>query len=161
MTVSSWMDANLETQGYCLPERERRALWLGLRFSTGVCLGLTAGALVLGSPLVFVGLAGIGAAAGFGARHPFDYAWNAAVRHLFKAPPVPPSPARRRHAFKVATVWMLVLAGLFAVGAQTAAVIAGGLLLAACTSVTVSNLCLPSVALSLIERRRSPETLTT
>lgn len=161
MTVASWMDANLAMQGYCLPAAERRVLRLGLRFSTGLCLAMTAGALIVSSPAVFVGLAAIGTAAGFGAQHPFDHLWNRAVRHLFGAPPVPPSPARRRHAFKVATVWMLALAGLFAVGAHTAALIAGGLLLAACATVTVTNLCLPSLALSLIERRRPSKTLTT
>jgi hypothetical protein len=155
--LPAWMEANLATQGYCLRREESRALWLGLRFSTGVCLLLTAGALIAGSAAVFVGLAAIGAFAGFGPRHPFDYLWNGAVRHAFGAPPVPPSPARRRHAFKVATAWLLALAGLFAFGAQTAAVIAGVLLLVACATVTVLNLCLPSVALSLLERRRSTE----
>jgi hypothetical protein len=84
-----------------------------------------------------------------------DYLWNGAVRHVFGAPSVPPSPARRRHAFKVATAWMLTLAGLLAIGAQTTAVIAGALLLAACATVTVVNLCLPSIALSLLEHWRS------
>lgn len=157
MSLPAWMDSNLATQGYCLRPEQSRALWLGLRFSTGVCLLLTAGALIAGSAAVFVGLAAIGAVAGVGRRHPFDYVWNGAVRHALGAPPVPPSPARRRHAFKVATAWMLVLAGLFAIGAQAAAVIAGALLLAACAAVTVANLCLPSLALSLVERRRSTQ----
>jgi hypothetical protein len=155
MGLPAWMDSNLATQGYCLRQEESRALWLGLRFSTGVCLLLTAGALIANSAAAFVGLATIGALAGFGPRHPFDYLWNGAVRHVFGAPAVPPSPARHRHAFKVATAWMLTLAGLLAIGAQTAAVIAGALLLAACATVTVLNLCLPSIALSLLERWRS------
>jgi hypothetical protein len=157
MGLSGWMDSNLVTQGYCLRQEESRALRLGLRFSTGVCLLLTAGALIAGSAALFVGLAAIGVVAGFGPRHPFDYVWNGAVRHVVGAPPLPPSPTRRRHAFKVATAWMVALAGLFAIGAQTAAVVAGVLLLAACAAVTVANLCLPSVALSLVERRRSTE----
>ena len=157
MSVPGWMDSNLATQGYCLGQEESRALWLGLRFSTGLCLLLTAGALIAGSAVAFAGLAAIGAVAGFGPRHPFDYLWNGAVRQLFGAPPVPPSPARRRHAFKIATAWMLTLAGLLAIGAQTTAVIAGALLLAACATVTVVNLCLPSIALSLLERWRSTE----
>jgi len=52
---------------------------------------------------------------------------------------------------------MLALAGLFAIGAQTTAVIVGALLLAACATVTVTNLCLPSLALSLLDRWRSRE----
>ena len=154
MRTRDWMDANLATQGYCLTEPERRALGVGLRFSTGVCLALTIGTLIVGSPLVFVGLAGIGAAAGFGRRHPFDHVWNGAVRHVVAAPPLPPSPTRRRHAFKVATAMMLTVAALLALGAPTAALVVGGLLVAACTTVTATNLCLPSVALSFLEQRR-------
>lgn len=149
-----WMEGNLATQGYRLAERERRVLWLGLRFSTGVCLALTTVALIAGSPAAFLALAGIGAVAGVSARHPFDHAWNGAVRHLVGAPPLPPSPARRRHAFKVATAMMLVVAALLAAGAELAALIVGVSLLGACTAVTVANLCLPSLALSLFESRR-------
>ena len=155
MSTRDWMDANLATQGYCLAEPERRALGVGLRFSTGVCLTLTIAALIIGLPVVFVGLAVIGAIAGFGPRHPFDYLWNGAVRHLTGAPALPPSPARRRHAFKFATAMMLTVAALLALGASTAALVLGGLLVGACTAVTVFNLCLPSVALSLLERRRA------
>ncbi len=154
MSRGAWTGAILETQGYCLTAAERRELWLGLRFSTGTCLLLTAGALIAGSPALFLGLAAIGAFAAFGPRHPFDYVWNGAVRHAFGAPAVPTSPARRRHAFKVATVWMLVVAGLFTIGAQTAAVVAGALLLGACATVTVANLCIPSLLLSLLDRPR-------
>jgi len=91
--ASGWMASNLAMQGYCLTASEQRVLWLGLRFSTGVCLALTAGALVVGSWIPFVALAGIGALAGFSERHPFDYIWNAAARRLGR-PALPPSPAR-------------------------------------------------------------------
>jgi hypothetical protein len=148
------MASNLAMQGYCLSPGEARALWLGLRFSTGVCLILTAGALAVGFWVPFVALAAIGAVAGFSARHPFDYVWNAAARRL-GGPAVPPSPARRRHAFKVATAMMLVMAGLFAASAELAAVVVGVMLLAACTTVTVTNLCNPSLALSLVDGRRA------
>ena len=154
MGTRDWMDGNLATQGYCLAEPERRALGLGLRFSTGVCLALTIGALIAGSAIAFAGLAVIGAAAGFGRRHPFDHLWNGAVRHLLRAPPLPPSPPRRRHAFKVATAMMLTVATLLALGEPTAALVVGGLIVAACTAVTATNLCLPSIALSLLGRRR-------
>lgn len=148
----AWMDANLATQGYCLPDDERRRLWLGLRFATGVCLPITIAAVVLGSPVVLASLAVVAAVAGFGAQHPFDHIWNGVVRHPLGAPELPRSPARRRHAFKVATAMLLTTAGLFALGEDTAALVVGGMLVAACTAVTTVNLCVPSVALSLIER---------
>jgi Domain of unknown function (DUF4395) len=155
MTLANWMRANLATQGYHLAEAERRALRVGLRFSTGLCLALSATAVALQSGPAFAALAAIGAVAGFSARHPFDHLWNGGVRHLVGAPPLPPSPPRRRHAFKVATVMMGTVALLFFVGAATAAIVVGVLVLAACTAVTLTNLCIPSVALSLIERRRA------
>jgi hypothetical protein len=155
MSLERWMGANLATQGYCLTQPERRALWLGLRFSTGICLALSAGALALQSGTAFVALAGIGAVAGFASRHPFDHLWNRGVRKLFTAPPLPPSPPRRRHAFKVATVMLAAVAALLLTGATTAALVLGLLVLGACTTVTVTNLCIPSVVLSLFERRRT------
>jgi hypothetical protein len=152
-TAGTWMRANLTTQGYCLTDAERRELSVGLRFSTGLCLTLVIVALVLESPVMVFALAGIGVVAGFAARHPFDYLWNHGVRHVLGGPALPPNPPRRRHAFKIATAWLLVVGTLLAVGVATAALVLGGLLVAACTTVTATNLCLPSEALAWWERR--------
>ena len=46
------MRSNLTTQGYCLSDGERRELWLGVRFSTGLCLTLVIVALGLESPVM-------------------------------------------------------------------------------------------------------------
>ncbi len=154
MNTGPWMRGNLTTQGYCLSDSERRALWLGVRFSTGACLVLVVAGLALESAPFFTVMVGIGAIAGFSSRHPFDYIWNHAVRHIARAPALPPNPRRRRDAFKVATGWLAVVAVLFAAGADTAALVMGGLLVAACTTVTLTNLCLPSEAFSRWERLR-------
>jgi hypothetical protein len=66
--------------GYCLSEGERRELWLGLRFSTALCLALVVTGLALGSPALVFLLSGVGAIAGFTSRHPFDHLWNHGVR---------------------------------------------------------------------------------
>src|SRR5919201_3346851 len=119
MRAGDWMRSNLTTQGYCLTDAERRQLWLGLRFSTGVCLSLVVVALVLELPVMVFALSGVGFIAGFTARHPFDYVWNHAARHVFGGPSLPPNPPRRRHGFKLATAWLLVVGTLLAVGATT------------------------------------------
>jgi hypothetical protein len=106
MSTGAWMRANLTAQGYCLSDAERRELAVGLRFSTGVCLGLVVVALVLASPVMVFALSGIGLVAGFGARHPFDHVWNHGVRRLVGGPALPPTPPRRRDAFKVGTAWL-------------------------------------------------------
>jgi Domain of unknown function (DUF4395) len=151
--AGTWMRANLTTQGYCLSDVERRELAVGLRFSTGVCLTLVVVALALASPAMIFALSGVGVIAGFAARHPFDHIWNLAARYALGGPPLPPNPARRRHAFKVATAWLLVVGTLLAAGATTAGMILGGLLVAACAIVTATNLCLPSETFAWWARR--------
>jgi hypothetical protein len=161
-STGAWMRGNLSTQGYCLSDAERRELAVGLRFSTGLCLSLVVVALVLESPVMLFALSGIGLVAGFSARHPFDYLWNGGVRGLFGGPELPPNPPRRRHAFKIATAWLLVVGILFTVGAATAGLVLGGLLVVACATVTTTNLCLPSEAMAWWERRaRSKEPVAT
>jgi hypothetical protein len=157
MTAGAWMRSNLTTQGFCLSDAERRELWLGLRFSTGLCLALVVTALALESPAMVFALAAIGVIAGFSARHPFDYLWNHAARHVAGGPALPPNPPRRRDAFKVATGWLLVVGALLAAGATTLALVLGGLLVAACGVVTIANLCLPSEMFAWWERRSRPK----
>jgi hypothetical protein len=154
-TVGNWMRANLTTQGYCLTDDERRRLGVGLRFSTGTCLLLIITALALESPAMIFALSGVGLVAGMSSRHPFDLVWNHGVRHLTGGPALPPNPKRRRHSFKIATVWLLAVGTLFAAGANTVALIVGFLLVAACATVTATNFCIPSELLALRERRRA------
>jgi hypothetical protein len=161
MSPGAWMRENLTTQGYCLRNAERRDLRLGLRFPTGLCLALVVTGLALQSAALIVALVPIGAVAGFTARHPFDYIWNHAARHVVGGPPVPPNPTRRRHAFKLATVWLLAVGGLLAAGATTAGLLLGGLLVAACAIVTATNLCLPSEALALWQRHSTRKKVVT
>jgi hypothetical protein len=153
--MRAWMHRNLATQGYCLSEPEERALAVGLRFSTGLCLALVIAGLVLQSAALIVALVPIGALAGFTARHPFDHLWNGAVRHAFHAPALPPNPTRRRHAFAIGTAWLAVVGILLAAGATVAALALGGLLVAACATVTATGLCLPSEMLAWRERRHT------
>jgi hypothetical protein len=154
MSLAEWMDRNVATQGYCLAAEERERLRVGLRFPTGLCLALVVTALVLQSAAGIAVLAGIGLVAGWTSRHPFDHVWNRGVRHLLRAPELPPNPTRRRHAFKLATVWLAAVALLFAAGANTAALALGGVLVAVCGLVTATSFCIPSTLLAWWERRR-------
>ena len=157
MGLAGWMDRNLATQGYCLAAAERERLRVGLRFPTAVCLALVVTALALESAIAIAALAAIGLVAGWTRRHPFDHVWNRVVAPLAGAPELPPNPPRRRHAFKLATVWLAAVAVLFAAGASTAALVLGGVLVAVCGLVTVTNFCIPSTLLALWERRRAKQ----
>ena len=159
--LGHWTGENLSTQGYRLSGVERRELWLGLRFPTGLCLALVVTALALESVVMLVALSGIGLVAGFTRRHPFDCLWNHGLRHVLNAPPVPPNPRRRRHAFKLATVWLLAVALLFGAGQDTAALVLGGVLLAVCGLVTVTSFCIPSTLLAWWEERRPASAVST
>jgi uncharacterized membrane protein len=160
MSAGTWMRSNLTTQGYCLSYAERRELSVALRFSTGLCLTLVVVALALQSPAMVFVLSAIGVIAGFSARHPIDHLWNRVVRQLVRGPPLPPNPPRRRHAFKLATVWLASVGALLSLGATAAGLLLGGLLVAACGAVTVANLCIPSELFAWWERRTARKTPT-
>jgi hypothetical protein len=155
------MRENLSTQGYSLTDAERRRFAVGLRFPTALCLALVVTALAFESAGMLLVLSGIGLVAGFTRRHPFDYLWNGGVRHVLGAPPLPPNPRRRRHAFKLATLWLLAVAALFGAGQDTAALALGGVLVAVCGLVTVTNFCIPSTLLGWWERRRPRKAIAT
>jgi hypothetical protein len=157
----SWTERNLAVQGYRLSSQESRALRWGLRFPTALCLMLVAAGLVLQSAGLILAMVPIGAAAGWTGRHPFDLIWNQGLRHLSGAPELPPNPTRRRHGFKVGTVWLLAVGVLLAASETTAAVILGGMLLAACGLLTLTNFCIPSSLLDIWWRRRGTPTTPT
>ena len=129
-------DRNLAVQGYCMSAEESHALRWGLRFPTALCLGLVVTGLALQSAVLILALVPVGAVAGWTPRHPFDLIWNHGLRHLSGAPELPPNPTPRRHAFKLATVWLLAVGLLFAFGQPTAALMLGGLLIAVCGLLT-------------------------
>ena len=155
-----WIDANLEVQGYCLSAEESRALRWGLRFPTALCLALAVTGLALQSAVLILALVPIGAVAGWTRRHPFDLIWNRGLRHLGGGPELPSNPTPRRHAFKLATIWLLAVGLLFALGQPSAALILGGVLVAVCALVTTTNFCVPSTLLGFWWRRRGTATPT-
>jgi hypothetical protein len=149
-----WMDSNLDVQGYCLTTEESRALRWGLRFPTALCLALVVSGLALQSAALILALVPVGVVAGWSRRHPFDLIWNDGIRYLNSAPELPPNPRPRRHAFKLGAAWLGVVGVLLAVGQPTAALVLGGVLLAVCGLVTVTNFCIPSTLLAIWWRWR-------
>ncbi len=154
-TLTAWMDANLTVQGYTLTAGQSRALRFGLRWSTGACMALAAAALLLQSEIFILMLVPIGIVAGWTSRHPFDLIWNYGLRHLTGSPALPPNPQRRRHAFKLATIFLVAIGLLFAFGYATAALILGALMVAVCGLVTSVNFCVPSTMLNIVNTKRN------
>ena len=117
--------------------------------------------MALQSAILILALVPIGVVAGWSPRHPFDHLWNHGLRHLSKAPELPPNPTPRRHAFKLAAVWLLAVGVLFAVGQSTIALGLGIVLVAVCGLVTTTNFCIPSTLLGLWWRRGASEAAAT
>jgi Domain of unknown function (DUF4395) len=159
--TASWTEANLQVQGFCLTAAEARALRWGLRFPTALCLVLVATGLVLQSAVLILAMVPIGVIAGWTQRHPFDLIWNHGVRQLTGAPELPVNGTPRRHSFKLAAVWLLAVGLLFAFGYATAPLVLGGVLVAVCGLVTVTNFCIPSTLLGIWWRRHGAGTPTT
>jgi hypothetical protein len=151
--IAARMDAYLSVQGYQLSAEQRRALRVGVRLPTALCLALVLIGLVTQSALLVFALVPIGAVAGWTPRHPFDAVWNHGLRHLHGAPPLPPNPRRRRHTFKLATVWLAGVGALLALGQTTVALGLGAVLVGVCALVTATNICIPSILLSAWARR--------
>ena len=117
--LAGWSRSCLTMQGYgSLSDEERRSLWLGLRFSTGLCFAGIALGTALASPALLLAMAVTALVGGFlTPKHPFDYVYDAALRPLLGGPSVPPSPAPRRFACQLATPWIAAIAVAFLAGA--------------------------------------------
>ena len=75
----------------------------------------------------------------------------------------PTETRRLRVGLRFPTALCLALVGaglaLFATGAATAALVLGGVLVAVCSLVTVTNYCIPSTMLAWLEARRREEAI--
>lgn len=154
-----WSRGVLTMQGYGdLSDSERQGLWLGLRFSTGLCFAGIALGFALASPALLLAMAVTAGVGGFlTPKHPFDYVYDAAVRPLLGGPSVPPSPAPRRFSCQLATPWVVAIAVAFWAGAPTVAWVLAVPLLAVAATVTITNWCLPSLVYGLLHGRRTGE----
>lgn len=97
---------NLDEQGFDrLGDAAKARFAWPLRFTPGLSITLIAIGLWFRSPAVVGAMALVGLS---GALFPrgmvFDGLYNLGVRHLFGAPPLPPTPAPRRFSYGISTV---------------------------------------------------------
>lgn len=153
--IASWSRGCLTMQGYsAVDDRERKQLWLGLRFAPLLCLTGIALGMILGSPILLLAMATTAFIGGFlMPKHPFDYAYDVLLRPLLGSPTVPESPAPRRFACQMATPWIVAIAVAFWADAPVVAWALAAPLLLAATVVTTTNWCLPSFIYGLLHRR--------
>ena len=137
---------NLDKQGFCDLDDEAKSRYaLPLRFTPGVGTALIVIGLVLQSPIwlgsmALVTLSGVLLPRGM----LIDLAYNLGVRHLFGAPPLPPTPTPRRFSYGISTVWLAGSAASFYYGLPLLGFVLGGTVVIGGTILTATLWCLGS-----------------
>lgn len=120
--LSTFAERNLNRQGFVNLDQEAKGCYaLPLRFTPGMGTALIAIGLVLQSP---IWLGSIALVALSGALLPsgmvIDQVYNLGVRHLFRAPALPPTPKPRQVSYLLSTgllsVLGFILGGIVVIG---------------------------------------------
>ena len=144
--LSAFTKTNLNKQGFGkLDEAAKSRYALPLRFTPGVATILIVIGLALQSP-VWIGAMALVALSG--ALLPngmlIDLVYNLGVRHLFRAPPLPPTPKPRQFSYLLSTVWLAGSALSFYYGLPVLGFILGGMVVIGGTLLTTTLWCLGS-----------------
>jgi hypothetical protein len=137
---------NLNKQGFGkLDDEAKTRLVLPLRFTPAVAITLIAIGLVLQSP-IWLGAMALVALSGvlFPKGMLIDLVYNLAVRHLFGAPALPPTPAPRRFSYLLSATFLTGAALAFYDGRVLLGFFLGILVVIAGTVLTTTLWCLGS-----------------
>ena len=146
MAISPTTRQRLQTQGFegmSVNDLARVEPWL--RLTPALCALIVVVGTVLAEPVVFFLLAPLAAFGALFPRHPFDFAYNYGLRHLTRTPPLPANGAPRRFACGIASIWIVAIGVSFALGAEGAGYVLGGLMAAVATLVATTHICIPSM----------------
>lgn len=145
-TVNAFTDNNLNGQGFGYLDQEAKSRYaLPLRFTPAVGTILVVIGLVLQSP-IWLGLLAVVALSGaLFPRHMFiDLIYNFGVRHLFRGPPLPPTPTPRRFSYLISTSSLAGAALSFYYGLPVLGYILGGVVVVGATILATTLWCLGS-----------------
>jgi hypothetical protein len=146
---------NLDKQGFRDLDDEAKSRYaLPLRFTPGVGTAFIVIGLVLQSPIwlgsmALVTLSGVLLPRGM----LLDLVYDLGVRHLFGAPPLPPTPTPRRFSYGISTVWLAGSAVSFYYGLPLLGFVLGGTVVIGGTILTATLWCLGSWIYRLFFRR--------
>jgi hypothetical protein len=148
--VTSFCRANLEIQGNLgLTDAEMRAHRPGFRFAYQMCFSITLVGTALQNIPVLVVAATTAFFAMFPPNHPFDYVYNTTLGRMLHRPSLPPRTAQGRFACGLATLWLISVIVMFAVGMPRAATAAAAVLLFVAGLVGFLDICIPSMVYNL------------
>lgn len=145
-TVSAFTRHNLDEQGFGgLDDAAKSSYTWALRFTPGVSIALIAAGLALQSPVLLGAMALVGLS---GTLFPngmlIDCLYNIGVRHLFRAPRLPATPAPRRFSYGISTVLLTGSALSFYYAHPTLGYFLGGVVCIAGAILTTTLFCLGS-----------------
>lgn len=144
--LSAFTKNNLNKQGFGkLDEAAKSRYALPLRFTPGVATILMVIGLALQSP-IWLGAMALVALSGalFPSGMLIDLVYNLAVRHLFHAPPLPPTPKPRQFSYLLSTVWLTGSALSFYYGLPVLGFVLGATVVLGATILTTTLWCLGS-----------------
>jgi len=143
----------VELQGFTgIPDQDLKAIDLGLRVAPVFCMLLAGMSTVLASPAMLLALAPLAALGAILSGSPFDVFYNHGLRHVLKGPRLPVYQAPRRFACGLASVWLVVTAGLMIAGYATAGQVMGWLLVATAAVPVTTGFCVPSFTYRVITK---------
>jgi uncharacterized protein DUF4395 len=120
------------------------------RFTPTLNWSITLVGILLRSPEILLAQAALMGIGIFTPSHPLDGIYNLGVRRLTGTPPLPRSGQRRKIVFFLGAALLIILAGLFAAGYDTAGYIQGAIMTFLGGLLMVFNLCVVSETLAKI-----------
>ena len=144
--LSAFTKNNLNKQGFGkLDEGAKSRYALPLRFTPAVAITFVVIGLALQSPIWLGSMALVALS---GALLPsgmlIDLVYNLGVRHLFRAPPLPPTPKPRQFSYVLSTVFLAGSALSFYYGLSVLGFILGGMVVIGATILSTTLWCLGS-----------------
>ena len=154
--ISATRIRRIRCQGYdsTFTDEELSRHSLGNRFAYQLCTILfTLGVVLTSIPILSIA-ATIAALTVVLPRHPFDYLYNAFVRHLWHRPLLPKRTAQAKFACGIAALWISIIIYLFSRQQFTAGYILGGALLFVALLVSILDYCIPSVIYNFLFQKK-------
>jgi len=152
-SISNLSIIGLKVQGYLnCSVRQLAEYRLGIRFAYGTCaLIILLGLISQNVYFYYIGFA-ITIGGMVPPRHPVDYIYNGAIRHLFKKPAIPKRPPQSRFACSIAFVWMAFTLFCWHNNYHWIASALAGALVMQAGIVTFTDICFPSIIYNFIFR---------
>ena len=143
----------LRAQGYTSESAQQLSnMAFGIRFAYRTCVVIVVTAMVTQSIALFSAMLTI---AFFGVilpKHPFDYVYNYTLSKMMNKPQLSTRANQLKFACTIATLWLVAVVYLMAIGLNKEATILAGLLAITASLPSTIDICVPSVIYNAVAR---------